>query len=96
MDEFQSLKENNNNFEKEDDRNCLEKGLTAFGIFGLQDPLRPNIQESIITCKNAGITVIMCTGDNIDTAVAISKNAGIINSDQHALYSRNPDELNEE
>ena len=43
MAEFQELKENNNNFEKEDDRNCLEKGLTAFGIFGLQDPLRPNI-----------------------------------------------------
>ena len=38
----------------------------------------------------------MCTGDNIDTAVAISKNAGIIDSDQHALYSRNTDELNEE
>jgi magnesium-transporting ATPase (P-type) len=37
------LKENNNNFEKEDDRNCLEQNLTAFGIFGLQDPLRPNI-----------------------------------------------------
>lgn len=38
----------------------------------------------------------MCTGDNIDTAVAISKNAGIINNEQHALYSKNPDELDDE
>lgn len=29
-------------------------------------------------CKTAGIKVIMCTGDNLDTAIAISKDAGIV------------------
>jgi P-type E1-E2 ATPase len=58
----------------------LETGLTAIGIFGLQDPLREEIVPSIIQCKTAGIQVIMCTGDNIDTAIAISKNAGIVTS----------------
>lgn len=53
----------------------------AVGIFGLQDPLRPTIVDSIIKCKTAGITVIMCTGDNIDTAIAISKNAGIVSEE---------------
>lgn len=52
--------------------------MTAIGIFGLQDPLRPTIVASIKQCKAAGIQVIMCTGDNIDTAIAISKNAGIV------------------
>lgn len=66
----------------------LEDELTAIGIFGLQDPLRSTISSSIDTCKKAGITVIMCTGDNIDTAIAISKNAGIITEeDSHHKYS---------
>jgi calcium-translocating P-type ATPase len=58
--------------------------LTAIGIFGLQDPLRPTIVASIKQCKAAGIQVIMCTGDNIDTAIAISKNAGIVTSEELA------------
>lgn len=78
MSEFENLKSSNNNFEKDEDRICLETDLTAIGIFGLQDPLRPTIVESIKICKKAGITVLMCTGDNIDTAKAISINAGIV------------------
>jgi len=43
MEEFEGLKSDNNNFEKADDRTCLETDLTAIAIFGLQDPLRPTI-----------------------------------------------------
>ena len=56
--------------------------MIAVGIFGLQDPLRNGIIESIKQVTAAGITTIMCTGDNVDTAIAISKNAGIIAEDQ--------------
>lgn len=79
--EFDTLKKQHNNFQKDSDKECLEENLTAVGIFGLQDPLRPGIVESIQVCKKAGITVIMCTGDNIDTAIAISKEAGIVTED---------------
>lgn len=79
--EFEKIKADNNDFEKEIDREILEQGLTAVGIFGLIDPLRNGIIESILQCKNAGIRTIMCTGDNIDTAKAISKNAGILPDD---------------
>jgi magnesium-transporting ATPase (P-type) len=79
--EFDTLKKQHNNFQKDSDKECLEENLTAVGIFGLQAPLRPGIVESIQVCKGAGITVIMCTGDNIDTAVAISKEAGIVTED---------------
>ena len=78
MKEFKEMKKKHNNFQKDADKEVLEQNLTALGIFGLQDPLRDGIKESIQTCKGAGITVIMCTGDNKDTAVAISKEAGIV------------------
>jgi len=47
MDEYETLKAENNDFEKPEDRDCLEKELVAVGIFGLQDPLRDGIKESI-------------------------------------------------
>lgn len=81
-DKFDGLKRQHNNFEKEADREVLETDLEAIGIFGLQDPLRPTIVESIKKCRAAGITVLMCTGDNIDTATAISRNAGIISEEE--------------
>lgn len=76
--EYDQLKSDNNDFAKEEDREVLEQGLTAVGIWGIQDPLRDGITAAITKCKFAGIKVIMCTGDNLDTAVAISKNAGIV------------------
>jgi Ca2+-transporting ATPase len=79
MSEYESIKADHNDFVKEADRECLEEGgLEAIGIFGLQDPLRSSIVHSIKELRSAGITTIMCTGDNIDTATAISLNAGIV------------------
>lgn len=48
------------------------------GIFGLKDPLRPDIKKNVELCQSAGINVRMVTGDNIDTAKAISLEAGIL------------------
>jgi Ca2+ transporting ATPase len=84
MQEFNRLKAANDDFAKEKNRLVLETDLIAVGLFGLQDPLRPTIKGSIEMCHNAGIQVIMCTGDNIDTATAISKNAGIISEEEVA------------
>lgn len=78
MDEFIRLKNENNNFELETDRQVLESELIAIGLFGIQDPLRDTIVDSVEIVTKAGIQVIMCTGDNLDTATAISKNAKIV------------------
>lgn len=79
LSEFNRLKVNNNDFASEDDREKLEKlGLTAIGIYGLQDPLRPEIKDSVKKCHGAGITIRMVTGDNLDTAKAIAIEAGIL------------------
>lgn len=59
----------------------LEDELIFLGIMGIKDPLRKEIPEAIKKCKAASITVRMVTGDNIETATAISKDAGIIPKD---------------
>jgi Ca2+-transporting ATPase len=47
------------------------------GIVGLEDPLRPEIAQSVALCRRAGIRVLMITGDHVDTARAIGKAAGL-------------------
>lgn len=76
--EYERMKEANNNFATEKDREVLESGLTFIAIFGLKDPLRPEIVESTRKCRNAGINIRMVTGDNLDTAKAIALEAGIL------------------
>jgi Ca2+ transporting ATPase len=58
-------------------------------LVGIQDPLREGIPEAVQKCYNAGITVRMVTGDNVDTAIAISKKAGILPGN----YSHSDDSL---
>ena len=79
--QWDNVQKQNNNFETEDDRETIESGLILVGIFGLQDPLRPGIRDAVAQCNKSGITVRMVTGDNIDTAIAISKEAGILTAD---------------
>lgn len=52
--------------------------MTLVGIFGIKDELRDGINEAVLKCQQAHVTVRMVTGDNLDTAVAIAKEAGII------------------
>jgi Ca2+-transporting ATPase len=50
VNEWETLKRNNNNFESETDRETVENNLVLVGIFGLMDPLRPGIKEAIAQC----------------------------------------------
>jgi Ca2+-transporting ATPase len=56
----------------------IESGLTWVGLVGIKDPARPEVADSINRCRNAGIRVIMITGDARDTAVAIARDVNIL------------------
>jgi Ca2+-transporting ATPase len=60
-----------------DEEPPLEK-LTLIGIVGIMDPLRPGVVESVTAFREAGVFVRMITGDNLNTAKAIARNAGIL------------------
>eukprot|EP01117_Protostelium_nocturnum_P004102 TRINITY_DN1538_c0_g1_i1.p1 TRINITY_DN1538_c0_g1~~TRINITY_DN1538_c0_g1_i1.p1 ORF type:complete len:677 (+),score=265.91 TRINITY_DN1538_c0_g1_i1:189-2219(+) len=62
-----------------------EENLILIGIVGIQDPLRPEVSSSIATCRKAGITVRMVTGDNLLTAKQIAKECGILTEGGEAL-----------
>jgi len=55
----------------------IESGLTLVGVVGIKDPARPEVADSIQSCTEAGIRVIMITGDAKDTAIAIAKDVNI-------------------
>lgn len=55
----------------------LEKDLCFAGLVGMIDPPRPEVQEAIKECLQAGIKPIMITGDHPATAVAIGRAIGI-------------------
>ncbi len=51
--------------------------LTFLGLVGMIDPLRPDAKAAVETCRAAGVTVAMITGDHPATALAIARELGI-------------------
>ncbi|MDO9316500.1 MAG: cation-translocating P-type ATPase [Burkholderiaceae bacterium] len=47
------------------------------GVVGLADPLRDNVPQAVRECRQAGIRVVMITGDHPGTALAIARQAGL-------------------
>ena len=56
------------------------KGLTLLGLLGLIDPLRAESRRAIAACREAGIDVVMVTGDDPVTAEAISHELGLLDN----------------
>lgn len=54
------------------------KDLTFVGFAGIQDAVRPEAVEAVEDCNDAGIKVVMITGDHVKTAQAVAKSVKIV------------------
>ncbi|HET9014478.1 MAG TPA: HAD-IC family P-type ATPase [Thermomicrobiaceae bacterium] len=61
------------------------RDLVATGFLGIIDPLRPDVRDAVRRCHDAGIRVIMLTGDHPETARAIGRQAGLLNGQGEVL-----------
>lgn len=68
-----------------------EQNLTCLGIFGIQDPVRDEVPDAVLSCHRAGINVRMVTGDNIITAKAIAKQCNIFDEKRGDIAMLGPD-----
>ena len=59
---------------------AVESGLTFVGMVGIKDPARTEVPDAISRCRQAGIRVVMITGDSAQTAGAIARDVGIFDS----------------
>ncbi len=75
---------------------ALEQQLCFIGLTGMIDPVRPEVKDAILQCKQSGIRPIMITGDHKDTAVAIAKELGIITKAEQAITGAQLNEIDDE
>lgn len=62
-------------------------GLELIGIACIRDDVRPEAVEAIGQVRGAGVQVVMITGDRRETAMAIAKDAGLLQSDQDVVWT---------
>jgi len=76
------------------------KHLTLLALIGLEDPPREDVRKAIELCQDAGIKVVMVTGDQAVTASNIGSDVGLADKNEidviHGKDLKNPDELSEE
>lgn len=77
--------------------NTVNDDLVIIGLAGIRDDVRPEAKEAIEEVQNAGIQVVMITGDRLETAVAIAKDAGLLkNPEDQAISSAQLNEMSDE
>ena len=69
--------------------------LTFVGLFGMKDGLREEVRESLEKANEAGIRVVMITGDHKVTAEAIARDAGMFKSNDTVLTGEDVDALSD-
>jgi potassium/sodium efflux P-type ATPase len=66
----------------------VESNMVLAGFQGMLDPPRPEAVDAIRGCKEAGIRVVMITGDHATTASAIARKLGITTDESNVLTGK--------
>ena len=64
-------------FAYKESKNLVEKNLVFVGLQAMMDPPRDEVKKAVVRCHDAGIRVVMITGDYEVTAKAIAEELGI-------------------
>ncbi|MBU3181762.1 calcium-translocating P-type ATPase, PMCA-type [Clostridium psychrophilum] len=78
------------------EQGTLENDLVFTGFVGIRDPLRLDVKEAVETASKAGVSTKMLTGDNINTAIAIGKELGLLNGKYRAVEATYIDTLTDD
>lgn len=83
--------------EKPFEENTINDDIVIIGLVAIRDDVRLEAKASIEQAQQAGIQVVMITGDRLETAIAIAKDAGLIRSNEdRALTSAQLNEMSDE
>ena len=75
----------------------INDDVVIIGLVGIRDDVRPEARDAIKEVQDAGIQVVMITGDRLETAVAIAKDAGLLkNNDEMAISSAQLNEMTDD
>lgn len=67
--------------EKKFTEDKINDDVVIIGLVAIRDDVRPEAKEAIKEVQEAGIQVVMITGDRLETAVSIAKDAGLMQKD---------------
>ncbi|HSL70830.1 MAG TPA: HAD-IC family P-type ATPase, partial [Longimicrobiales bacterium] len=70
--------------------------LNLLGLVGLSDPIAPDVPATITRLGDAGIRVIVLTGDHKLTALAVTRALGLLHDESAAIESRDAQQLSDE
>ena len=69
------------------DEELPHTGLTLIGVVAIRDEVRPEAVKAIKEVQQAGVQVVMITGDRKETAMAIAKDAGLLRSAEELVWT---------
>ena len=80
----------------EDEESDIENDMTFIGVTGMIDPPRKEVIQAVDTCHEAGIRVVMITGDHKVTAMAIAKQLHIFREGNTCISGQELEEMTDE
>lgn len=72
-----------------------EDKLILVGLIAMMDPPRPEVRKAIEICENAGIKIVMITGDHKKTAIAVAKELNLLKKDSLVLTGAELEQIND-